>query len=399
MQATKRSSTVEPITPPGSAIASPTCPIVERHPLTPPPSKDDAPKPTKKPASRRVTQVLSSLRKLYDGVQQNLNPWTVIPFTAAEFSDLRRRLDEGGLRGFFGDKVRYDFDSSHQKLILRMPTSVHDTFRSGIEHHILSELKGLATREDDVGRFATRVVGKGSSRIAFLKPTVTGSTSTTTTETTGDERHPDAAFAHERNKYPGVIIEVSYAQKRKALRKLAKQYILQSEGSIRVVVGLDIDYGRPSKRATLSVWRPDLHTSEDGQVIFTVAQPIEDEEFRTVDGSLNPSAAELRLHLRDFTTTPVFLSSGSPDATIELTAADLFNYLETAERSEAAEEHGEVQPMPAGALKRGLESSSPERSASADEAEWDAAEERAAKRVQLDDSSYHESSSESVGSI
>lgn len=115
------------------------------------------------------------------------------------------------------------------------------------------------------------------------------------------------------------------------------------------------------------------------------------QEFRSTDGSLNLSAA-LRLHLRDFATTPIFEDSGSPDAIIALTAADMFNYLETAERSRAAEEHGEVEPMPPGALKRGWESSSPEQLNSEDEAAFEADEARAAKRVQLDDSSYHESS-------
>lgn len=70
----------------------------------------------------------------------------------------------------------------------------------------------------------------------------------------------------------------------------------------------------------------------------------------------------------------------------------MFDYLETAERSEAAEEHGEVEPMPSGTLKRGWASSSPEQLNSEDEAAFEADEERAAQRIQLDDSSYHESS-------
>ncbi|KAJ9654804.1 hypothetical protein H2201_008938, partial [Coniosporium apollinis] len=200
-----------------------------------------------------------------------------------------------------------------------------------------------------------------------------------------------AAFTHERNKYPGVVIEVSYTQKRKDLRKLARDYIFKSDGSIRVVVGLDIQHGGSSKRATLSVWRPEFSTDEDGQLVFSLAQPVKDKEFRSSDGSLNLSAS-LRLHLRDFTTTPIFEDSGSPDAIVALTSADMFGYLETAERSEAAEEHGEVEPMPSGALKRGWASSSPEQLNSEDEAAFEADEERAAKRVQLDDSSYHESS-------
>ena len=38
--------------------------------------------------------------------------------------------------------------------------------------------------------------------------------------------------------YPGVVIEVSYSQKRKDLPLVAKDYIIGSKGSIGVVVGI-----------------------------------------------------------------------------------------------------------------------------------------------------------------
>ena len=59
------------------------------------------------------------------------------------------------------------------------------------------------------------------------------------------------------------MIEVSFSQKRKDLARLADDYILGSDGNIRAVVCLDIEY-KGSKEATLSVWRPHFETNEAG---------------------------------------------------------------------------------------------------------------------------------------
>ena len=56
---------------------------------------------------------------------------------------------------------------------------------------------------------------------------------------------------------------VLYAQKRKDLERLADDYIFGSDSDIRVVVGLDFEY-KTGKKATLSVWRPNIITNEAG---------------------------------------------------------------------------------------------------------------------------------------
>jgi hypothetical protein len=73
---------------------------------------------------------------------------------------------------------------------------------------------------------------------------------------------PDAQFRHSKAQYPGVVIVVSYSQKRKDLARLADDYILGSDSSIRAVVGLDIEYKASNEDATLSVWRPHFEANE-----------------------------------------------------------------------------------------------------------------------------------------
>lgn len=74
-------------------------------------------------------------------------------------------------------------------------------------------------------------------------------------------REPDGRFQHWDAAYPGVVLEVSYSQDGRDLKKLASDYILRSNGDIKAVIGVDINYGRES---TASLWRPN-YVEEEGE--------------------------------------------------------------------------------------------------------------------------------------
>ena len=70
---------------------------------------------------------------------------------------------------------------------------------------------------------------------------------------------------------------MAYSQKKRRLRRLAEDYLLDLDASVQVVVGLDIEYGRKESRvATLSVWRSQLHYTDDG-VELRVVDEVADE--------------------------------------------------------------------------------------------------------------------------
>jgi hypothetical protein len=74
-----------------------------------------------------------------------------------------------------------------------------------------------------------------------------------------------------------VIIEVAYSQKKSRLGRLAENYLLDSDASVRAVVGLDIEYVKKgSRKATISIWRPQLYDTADGPGLRAV-QEVEDE--------------------------------------------------------------------------------------------------------------------------
>ncbi|KAI1839344.1 hypothetical protein JX266_014445, partial [Neoarthrinium moseri] len=96
---------------------------------------------------------------------------------------------------------------------------------------------------------------------------------------------PDAQFQHSDAAYPGVVLEISYSQNGKNLDKLAWDYILKSNGAIRVVIGIDLDYSG-THESSISIWRA-VFLQEDGEELesLDVKREITHESKGAPEGS------------------------------------------------------------------------------------------------------------------
>jgi hypothetical protein len=144
----------------------------------------------------------------------------------------------------------FDYFPLASLFVIRMPSVLHEEFKSSIVDDIVQQLRSVAKGNGRASEFARCIKHGGSATITFSDP--------------GYGRHePDALFRHREAQFPGVIIEISYTQKRRDLARVAQDYILGSGGNIRAVVGIDIDY--KDKSATLSIWQPQLQDNEAGE--------------------------------------------------------------------------------------------------------------------------------------
>jgi hypothetical protein len=226
-------------------------------------------------------------------------------------------------------------------------------------------------------------------------------------------RHdPDTSFRYSRTQYPGVVIEVSYSQKRKDLPYLADNYILGSNGNIRVVIRLDVEYR--GKMATLSIWRPRFSINGDGDKELEAEQTVINQvcltygiylkyahirqRFRDENGKpdLN-SEADLNLRLKDFTPEIIVKSFTNLQSRISISSQNLCAYLNDAEalNSIINHEEGVETPVEANLKKRKREKTPPKELEPEREARFEKEEERASKRTMRDDSDYSASLSES----
>jgi hypothetical protein len=120
---------------------------------------------------------------------------------------------------------------------------------------ISTQLKKLQ-KNDELAEFVQQVEPFATSRIFIPEEIRDGKQKYI-------KREPDASFGHHRGRYPGVIVEVCYSQKSRRISHLADQYILNTDGSVNAVIALDIDY-KGSKKATMSLWRPEYITVNSG---------------------------------------------------------------------------------------------------------------------------------------
>lgn len=293
---------------------------------------------------------------------------------------------------------RHDYDARTLRLVVRMPTAVHKGFIAGVEDNIMSQLKKIRRGSGKAAEFAQKMMAMRSTTISLP---IVGTNKCSKPE-------PDTSFWHVNAAYPGVVLEISYAQKRRSLSRLAEDYLLDSDASIQVMVGLDIEY-RGSRKATISTWRAQEITDGE-QEELRVVQSVKDEVrlrsrlfyipkisqvFRDDDG--NPSnGSGLRLRLKDFANEELAQDIGDDDHEIAISSRQLCRYLAEAEAraiappQEARSRH-RIRP---GLIKRKRSETPPEDILSGDEAGYLEQEDKAAKRAALDDADFKPSSNE-----
>lgn len=159
-------------------------------------------------------------------------------------------------------------------------------------------------------------------------------------------------------------------------RQKADDYILETIASVRVVVGLDIDY--KTNKGTISMWHPRYVENEQGQLELEATQTVYnevrrsllkyyavvdmDQIFRDESGGPNLSPdAGLRLELKDF--APAELAEGIADSFL-IDSAILCRFLNEAEHEEqeTKQEQAVVHHLLPGAKKRRREETPPEES-------------------------------------
>ncbi|KAF2105498.1 hypothetical protein BDV96DRAFT_509271 [Lophiotrema nucula] len=350
------------ITPPSSFV---------RAPLTPP--------PTDEKAFTQAPRVIALFNDIQAGRHISGHPWTEFQLARGEYDEIERQIRrDGSLFGYVKDKIRYDYNAIHRRLVVRMPTAVHQLFIARVEDAIFSQLKLIREGSDDAAAFAQKVHPIRSTDLYFP---VDGAPLGT------ESKHvPDAAFCHTDALYPGVIIEIAYSQTKKKLARLAEDYLLDSDTSVQVVVGLDIEYGKKgSRNATLSVWR----TYVDGNEL-RVVQEVADEAFRNEQGDPTDHLG-LRLQLRDFAYEQLAAREiGDTDRELVITTQQLCEYLDAAETRVAGLKSLSKHSLAPGLKKRKRSETPEDQITSDDEARYAQQEERAAKRMAQEDSDYED---------
>ena len=267
-----------------------------------------------------------------------------------------------------------------------MPARIYEEIAASIISDIVLQLHLISNGGGSASIFAKSVSSSGSTTIKSNDPEIS--------------RHdPDGSFIHEKAYSPGAILKVSYSQKRKDLLRLAEDYIYGSDGNIRVVIGIDINY--KDKSAVLLMWQSQIQTNEAGEEELVAHQVLSQvcshplfylvrtyilKKFRKENGEANPEA-ELRFHLKDFA-HPSFSKHNQFGKDISISSEVLCSYLRKAEQAQVINKQMLTYiPLKPGLKKRKRRSNTPpEELNTDDESHYQKQEERVTEKRSQEDS-------------
>ncbi|PVH71740.1 hypothetical protein DL98DRAFT_596685 [Cadophora sp. DSE1049] len=140
---------------------------------------------------------------------------------------------------------------------------------------------------------------------------------------------PDRQFQHPDAPYPGVVIELSYSQKKGDLPHLAGDYILGSDSNIQ--------------------FEPEVVKDEDGDVLIA-KQTVDNQLFRTPIGTPpSPPNHALEIPLQAFAPSSCYPFNVPPQGTITIPSHTLYTFLQDAEKTALiiVQKTGLVKPLAA----------------------------------------------------
>lgn len=257
--------------------------------------------------------------------------WHELTVSPAQFLDLRRQLEKEDLLDYFENWLRWDYSPGRGVLVLRlMATALHESLQDSLFFHIRKQLDDhLAGAEPALADAISKIrsCGHAKVRLGYTQGALA-------------KKSPDSQLRFTGRATPQFVVEVGYSQKAESLQELAKEYYEESDGEIKTVLTLNIEYGSPGQRnATV-----DHHDRTAVFCLYRGPKRVhKDTAFRDADGA--PVAGVcLRLFLSDFIPDdmlrdlPAALRRKARATAINLPAQLLCSFLTRAELDQKAED-------------------------------------------------------------
>ncbi|MCJ1343397.1 hypothetical protein MMC31_001590 [Peltigera leucophlebia] len=225
---------------------------------------------------------------------------------------------------------------------------VHEELLLSIQNDFFEQLSSIRNDSNNPAAGLAKILRSGGSANIYFDD--------------GGKRSPDIQLIYNDVEYPSLIVEVAYSQSNTAssIPKLADQYIVQSDGDILLVIGVEVAYPGGQKGA-ISMWCPEFGTDDKGE--YTASQQtIVSQPFLNVDGTA--VSGNLRIPFRSFTPEQI-CSRFSPEALdveLVLSYEKLAMWLKLAAGQEEIKKTGQASRAQTGAgrMRRTRDSTPPE---------------------------------------
>ncbi|KAI1124665.1 hypothetical protein F5Y10DRAFT_284891 [Nemania abortiva] len=220
-----------------------------------------------------------------------------------------------------GDKLRFDYTrrpyKGDKQFVIHMPSAFHEAVAGDFNFTIAKWLGNInngtlckvdSSREETI-KIARQIKSTLSTRVKCQEPR-------------DDQLEPDLSFTYRGCGAADLVVEVAWSQSNLKLPDRATRYITGKKGSIRTVVGLNMnDIYRGGSRASFSIWKAE----QDGDK-WRSNPIVINKEFINNDGEIIEDCT-LSLSLNDFICAKRTSRLGDfEDVPLEISSNELYNF-------------------------------------------------------------------------
>ncbi|MCJ1348023.1 hypothetical protein MMC31_006253 [Peltigera leucophlebia] len=166
----------------------------------------------------------------------------------------------------------------------------------------------LVSIRTDIFEQLSSIRNHGNNPAAGLAKILCDGGSTTIYFDDSGYRSPDMQLIYNELKYLSLTIEIANSQIETG-SKLADRYIVESDGNILLVIGVEVAY-QGEKKGAISTWCPEFGVGDKGGYLAS-QQTIVSQPFLNVDSTA--VSGNLRIPFRSFMPNPI-CSKFSPEA-------------------------------------------------------------------------------------
>ncbi|KAI1355876.1 hypothetical protein F5Y01DRAFT_310062 [Xylaria sp. FL0043] len=253
---------------------------------------------------RRVRRLIDLIKRIKDGGNPGESEIIRIQLFPKDYIELLVEVDEqdSDFQYYFNNILRYDYRESRygkSQFTIFMKSVFHACMERAIDEEVRRSITQVQGHRDIV----KRIKATGDAPIEVGDKTL----------------HPDCSFRFRRIRRPPIVFEVAWSQESDDLKAKAVEFLRETKGQVRTVVGFDfkgtfdtwkiiqenVGTERLPNRgpARAFIWRATF--DENGQQLFgDNGQPILDKKnYRICDNDEKAYARpkRLQLSLRDFT--------------------------------------------------------------------------------------------------
>ncbi|KAG9585745.1 hypothetical protein KCU77_g7525, partial [Aureobasidium melanogenum] len=188
-----------------------------------------------KSPSSLLSRIVSHVAALERGdPDARTSPLQTFPILESEYAQLDNHLEEADFYGFYHDKVRNDYDPSLEQSVFRKPTNRRIVFTQRFFELVLARVTAQT-------RILEHKYSTIAQRLLKLRSMSTSDIDLLSDDGKVGHKSPDVSVDYTDRVYPQAVFEVAYNPDRRALKRLAWDYIVGSSHCIRWVVGLTPD--------------------------------------------------------------------------------------------------------------------------------------------------------------